>query len=240
MSASYKPISLPHLLFWVGILLGVALAGGVAWADVEATFYGFPRLSNLPLEGFSCPPLLTRHDTALLRAEFTNRQSIAIPTLAQVEISTPLLAESERVQFTLAPGETRRLEWEISEKNIDLGFFIFAKLYRYPAYQQPLAESACGVLVVNLPWLNSEAALWLWVLLSLGFSLWGAWQMETRLPPQAMRVKANLPSARRLLLLILAMTLFLALQGTWLFAILGLVALILLTVAILFLSLQPA
>ena len=41
-----------NLFFAAGVLLGFALAAGLIWAQIEASFYGFPEYSSYPLRGF--------------------------------------------------------------------------------------------------------------------------------------------------------------------------------------------
>lgn len=159
-----------NFLFALGIFLGFLLAGGLTWAQIEASFYGFPHYSDRPLSGFSCPRLMTRQEQAELRLKIRNPGQVPLRQMIGIEISAPGPLISKREVISLAPGEEKELTWTISaEQNLDLGRFIFARAYRYPTYLGPMAQATCGILVLNLPG-SGKILLPLWILL-VGISL---------------------------------------------------------------------
>jgi hypothetical protein len=223
------------ILFVVGILLGALLLGGLVWSDFEVMFYGLPQLTNNRLAGFSCPPLMTRNETASLRATIRNETDRPIAPVVRVEISTAGLPQSERSKVPLEPGESINLTWPISSQNIDLNWFVFAKVYRYPAYQTKLAEATCGILVVNVPFLKGGALLALWLGASLICTLTGLWMLEPRhvVPNQ----KVSIAMLRRILALAMLIGLIFGLQGLWGPGVFALVVIISLMTSMLFLFL---
>lgn len=219
----------------VGILLGALLVGGLAWSDFEAIFYGLPKLTSNPLPGFSCPALMTRNETASLRATLRNETDRPIAPVVRVEISTAGLPQSERSKVALEPGESIRLAWPVSPQNIDLNWFIFAKVYRYPAYQTQLAEATCGILVLDVPFLKGGVLLGLWLGASLICTLAGLWMLEPRhvVPDQ----KVSIAMLRRMLALAMLIGLIFGLQGLWGPGVIALVVIISLMTSMLFLFL---
>ncbi len=195
-------------LFAFGVLLGCILAGGLIWAQLEADFYGFPSYSNQPLKGLSCPHLMTAQELAEIRLQVRNPGKTPLNQMVGIEISTsgPLL--SKREVLSLLPGEEKVVAWPISAQgNRDLGFFIFARAYRYPTYLAPMAQATCGILVLPLPG-RGDVLLWLWILLIGSLILPRLWHME-ELDNNQQRLTF------RLLALGLCLLLLVALQRWW-------------------------
>lgn len=218
-------------VFTIGILLGVLLAGGLIWSDVEAVFYGLTRLTNESFGGLACPPLMTRSETANLLVTVRNETDLPITPLVRIEISTSGVAFGDRVQVPLEPGQSATLEWPVSADNIDLTRFIFAKAYRYPDYQTPLAEATCGILVLDVPGLNGKSLLAVWLGASLLCVLAGLWSLEN-----AGQLKNTILIALRLMTVVTLLAILFGLLGIWPPGMLMLVIVVLLTTVLLFLA----
>jgi hypothetical protein len=143
-------------LFWLGILLAVALASGGTMADLEATFYGFPWYTHERLPGFKCPVLMTRWETGTVSLTLKNPTDRTIPFLAHADISTPGPTREARTKVEVAPGEKQRVEWTVTSADVDLGYFIFVSGWTNPAYPYPTRQSMCGILVLNVPGLTGQ------------------------------------------------------------------------------------
>lgn len=160
-------------LFIAGILLGTLIVLMSLWANLEADFYGFDDLTSNQLKNLSCPLLMTTTEKAVMSLRITNPNQKAIEPLIRADISTPILMDEQREKVLIEPGETRRIEWQLTPDNIDLGFFILAKVYVYPTVGLPLREASCGIFVVDLPGLVGGQVLVLLVILSLGGMIGG-------------------------------------------------------------------
>ncbi len=144
--------SLPALLsFVVGAAVGLLLLGISAWADMEATFYGFDRLANAGLGGFQCPILMTRQETQSISLNISNSTDRRISPSVRTQISTPILPEQVTETLVMEPGESQRLEWAVGPDNIDLERFIFAKTLLYSSHPLPSQEATCGIFILDLP-----------------------------------------------------------------------------------------
>jgi hypothetical protein len=222
------------LLFATGILLGTVLFGGLVWSDIEATFYGLPHYTNEAFDGLSCPPLMTHSETASLQATIRNDTDLAINPTVRVDISTPGVAYSDRVKVDLEPGQSKTVEWPVSSENIDLKFFIFARVYRYSDYKTSFAEATCGILVLNIPFINGKGLFALWLGASLICTLAGLWMMK---PAQGVpEQRASIPAAMRALTVTMLIGLIFGIQGAWLPGILALVVVVVLSTSIIYLS----
>ncbi len=160
--------TLSIVIFAAGAVLGLTLAGLSVWADIEAMYYGFDTIGDVTLPTLRCPVLMTRHETGRIHATFTGADDRSIQFLVRADISGPALLRSERSMLSLAPHEKQRVEWAVTADDIDLGFFILAKVGNYPAYQLPFREATCGIVVLGLPLLTGNQ---LFVLAAIGAAL---------------------------------------------------------------------
>ena len=161
----------------VGLIVGLCLIVIAAWADMEATFYGFSRLADSGLRGFSCPVLMTRGETRLISLRVSNTTDSQIHPTIRTEISTSLLSQVSLENLELAPGESKRLEWSVGPENIDLKRFIFAKTLVFSAFPLPNQEATCGIFIVDLPG-SGKVILPILVALRLLGMGWGLYEMN--------------------------------------------------------------
>ncbi len=57
--------------------------------------------------------------------------------------------KTERTTISMAPGEKEKVRWPVTSENVDLGFFVLAKVSSYPAYPLPFRESTCGMMFIK-------------------------------------------------------------------------------------------
>lgn len=223
------------LLFSAGILLGSLLAGGLVWSDLEAVFYGLPHLTNDTFGGLYCPPLMTRSETATLQVTVGNDTDRPISPLIRVEISAPGLMSSSREKApVMQPGERTTLDFPVSEENIDLNFFIFAKAFRYPDYRTRLAEDTCGILVLDVPLVTGGVLLALWLGLSILGVMAGLWILEKH--ESIVIHRASMLAGFRAMAIAMLIGVILSIQGAWLPGIAVLVVMTLFMIALLYFS----
>jgi hypothetical protein len=218
------------LLFGIGVLLSTLLAALLTWANYEAAFYGFQLLPGDHFDGLTCPPLMTRHETGTVRVEIRNPSQKAIDPVVRIDVSTREVPESREEKVVVEPGKTQVLEQPITAQNIDLGFFIFAKAFRYPAYPLSKADATCGIFIIDMPFLNGTQLFYLWLALGLIFTPLGLWMWSASLKPEG---AGRMINAAKALAVIVMANLFLAVQAIWPLAILSLVLSLLVFLAML-------
>jgi len=113
------------LLFWVGILLGMALVGSAVWADIEATFYGFVKMGDKALN-LRCPVFLTAAEPGEFASIFKNPNAKPMQLMVRTDVSGSREIRTARTTYTLAPGEKKQVRWPVTSEDVDLGFFILA------------------------------------------------------------------------------------------------------------------
>lgn len=201
-------------LFTLGALLGIGLTIAGVWADLEANFYGFDKVSDRKISTLRCPVLMSSQESATISAAFTNPSDTPVEPLIRADISSSMLFEDRREQIRILPGETRSVTWSVTAENIDLGRFIFIKVYQYPASVLPPGEATCGVMVFNFLGLNGTQMTVLALAGSVIGLLGGLFLLErsNRLAPN------KLPDFRRFwfIILLVALGIFTSLTGRWL------------------------
>lgn len=225
METRSKNYNLFFFVFVVGALSGLLLTTLATWADLEAAYYGFSRRASTPLNGFSCPVLMTADETNVVSLKIKNTTDGKISPTILVETSSPVTANEFTENIELAVGEQVTHEWAVGPDNLDLKRFIFAKALVYSAYPLPDSETTCGIYILKLP---GSGAVFTWglvvlSLLGMGIGLYGVYQTQGP-------VKGGVNVAR--LLMFFAIVVLLALTavfaGSWLWGILMLVVAVLL------------
>jgi hypothetical protein len=202
------------LLFTIGAILGIALTAAGVWADLEANFYGFDKISDRQFSTLRCPVLMSSAEAGRVTASFSNPTETRIQPLIRADISSRGLFESQRAQLPLEPGETKSLSWTVDSENIDMGDFIFVKVSQYPASILPAREAVCGIMVVNLLGISGNVIFWLALVASILGMLIGLFLLDRA--NQQMHEK--LPNFRRLgvFMALVLLGLFASLTGRWL------------------------
>lgn len=160
------PQNLHFLFYTVGAILGLAVTFFATWADLEASYYGFDRTGGERLSSLSCPIFMTATETTTISVRLRNSTDKKISPSIKVDLSSPISQNSSIEKAELAPGESKRLAWEIGPENIDLQRFVFARVWTYAAYPLKDQEANCGVFVLPLPG-SGAAYTWGMVILSL-------------------------------------------------------------------------
>jgi hypothetical protein len=163
-------------IFFFGIFVGLALALAIIWGKYEATSYFFEGTTYASFNGLHCPVLMARSETGIIRAVFNNSDNQDDEPYYQMEIGgiTPRNFEN---QLSLPPHTSKSVQWTADANDINLGFFIFAKLDILPDGIHPTREATCGILVLNISGLTGGQIFWFMLVISLmeipaGFLLW--------------------------------------------------------------------
>jgi hypothetical protein len=165
------------ILFSVGVLSGMFLAGAGAWPDLEATFYGFGKVADNRLTTLRCPVLMTVTETGVISATLSNHSELPVDAKVRVYVSNPGPIRVVETITPLAPGETKKMEWTVTAEDVDFRNLILVKVLAFAYYKVPIREGWCGILVLNLPYLTGSQVFISALVLSLvgllsGIGLW--------------------------------------------------------------------
>jgi hypothetical protein len=230
MKNNQRALWLDISAFGMGVIAGFFLIFIAAWADMEASAYGFPRLANAGLGGLRCPVLMTPDETSTIALDVSNPTEGQISPSIKTLISTRILPEEFLDGILLTPGDSKRLEWKVDAENIDLGSFIFAKVLLYSAYPLPTREATCGIFIIDLPG-TGRVIVPVLMALSLISMGWGLYRIN-RLRTANERLRKHMGSMTFLAILI-GLGLALNFLGGWISSLLVLVVSLLLIIILL-------
>ena len=166
------------VFFSASILVGMVMFILMNWAYFESYFYfGYTFPADKTLTTLRCPLLMTTAETDAVTISITNDTDRDLNPLIRTEISYYGAARSERVNYSLAAGETRRLSWTITSDDMVFGHLIMARVYVYSTFVLPSRTNTCGTVVVNLPGLTGIqlfviALAFILVCMAAGWGLW--------------------------------------------------------------------
>ncbi|MBL8063878.1 MAG: hypothetical protein JNK32_12695 [Anaerolineales bacterium] len=208
-----------HLVSYVvGVILGLAVTFFATWADLEAAYYGFDRTGGNRLSSLACPIFMTASETTNISIKLTNSTDRKVSPSIKVDISSPIAPVSIIDDTELAIGESKRLRWEIGPENIDLGRFVFARVWTYASYPLKDKESTCGVFVLPLPG-KGVFYTWSMILLSLAGMGYGLMVMkQIRVPGRNGTLERS-----TFLVVVTILGLFVSYMGWWLAGVLVIV-----------------
>src|SRR5574341_162828 len=156
MSFSGRPLRfLGIILFLIGVVVGLALAGSAAWADHEASLFdiGNAERADGVLRPFTCPVLITTHEVGTVRTSITNSAEHPREFTVRTNISAGSIAgrrQDEQV-IPLEPGQTAALDWQVEPEDAAWNRVIMIRLYAPRNFSIPPRTASCGILVIDAP-----------------------------------------------------------------------------------------
>ena len=170
-----SPRVLGNGFFFIGLIFGFALAVIFTWNKIETVNYFFRGATPYPpFKGLRCPVMITRSEQGLVTAHFDNPADEEDNFYYRVEISGRFEPRQIADNVTVVPHDRETVQWLVSEKDIDLGFFIFVKVVVLPNGLHPAQEATCGITVLNFQGLTGKqifTTALVFSLLGIGFGL---------------------------------------------------------------------
>ena len=165
------------ITFSISIIFGVILILVRAVPDLEATMYGFIKYNYPRLTSLTCPVLMTSQDQEPVSVKLRNPLDRSLSWYVDAQFSPNIIISDTSERFDLQPGESRVLSWDVDQKNVDLGYFIFARAFASSSSSMPMREATCGTLVLDLPIKGGPAIFFTVLILSaigaaVGLLLW--------------------------------------------------------------------
>lgn len=150
-------------LFLAGVLLGLFMSAGLNLASLEGfVYFGTDRTSQEKLKTLRCPTILSSNESSLVTATITNTTDQVILPIFKIQISDQTdLWSTVSQKASIAPGETRQLQWKIDSRNVAFGYLVLVHVSQSTAYLTPSREDTCGTWVLNIPYLNGLQILWI-------------------------------------------------------------------------------
>jgi len=171
------------ILFSLGVLLGMLLVGITIWTDLEASFFDSLLASrgDETLKTLRCPVLMMASETGTIRATFENPADKPIELMLRAHVTDGFVTLMREVNSTLPlePGEKKTVEWALTADDVAYRWLIMARVLQFRYYPLPARQAACGVLVLDVPFLTGNQLFVLTIAVTFlsmlgGIVLWSA------------------------------------------------------------------
>ena len=224
--------SLGVFLFALGLVAGIALAALAVWGDLEASLFDPATDAEESLRSFSCPVFITRDETGVVSARFRNTGTQPVERAIRVHISQGhvTLMREEKVQAPIAAGASERLSWPVTAEDAAYGHLILVRVSTLRQFPLPSQTGSCGIVVLDITFLNGVLALIAWLTVSLGAMAGGAYLWWTGQPSSPGRSRGALLMAA--LGGVVTAGLAVSMMGWWLAGVLLLALTVLMLVAV--------
>lgn len=169
------------ILFSFGVLLGMTLIAVTIWTDLEASFFDSVLASrgDEPLKTLRCPVLMTTSETGTIRATFENPANKPIELGLRAHVTDGFVTLMREVNSTLPlePGEKKTVEWSLTADDVAYRWLIMARVLQFRYYPLPARQAACGVLVLDVPFLTGNQLLAITIVVTVlsisgGIAMW--------------------------------------------------------------------
>src|SRR6266498_925391 len=199
------------LLFLAGVLLEIAISASVSWGEIEARLYTSQSNSSLRVK---CPLMLAFDETGIISASVINTLDQDVQPLVTAEISRNSGAQQISQTVTLAPHESKTVEWRVDASNMLFGRLILVSILQGKYSDLPAQQGYCGILFLSIFGMNGRETLILLYSTSLLFLTLGAviW-VRIHLPLNIQ--DENIARAFGTLAIITTIALFIALLRWW-------------------------
>ncbi len=155
------------ILFAVGVVLAMALIAVTIWTDLEASFFDSVMGSrgDEPLKTLRCPVLMTTSETGRIRASFENIADKPIELRLRAHVTDGFVTLMREVNTTLPlePGEKGEAEFTLTAEDRAYRWLILARVLQFRHYPLPARQAACGVLVLDVPFLTGNQLFAIWI-----------------------------------------------------------------------------
>ena len=209
------------ILFAVGVLLGMALIAVTIWTDLEASFFDSMMASrgDDPLKTLRCPVLMTTSEIGRISATFENTTDKPIELRLRAHVTDGFVTLMREVNTTLPlePGEKKTAEFSLYASDRAYRRLILARVLQARHYPFPARQAACGVLVLDVPFLTGNQLFAITIAVTVlclagGIALWSVANWPLR--------RSALAAARTMgaLVVCLLIGFFVSLSGAWLIA----------------------
>lgn len=178
---SFFLAALGIVFFFLGIMLELALSGGIVWGEIEARLYtSFSATSGL--RTLECPLMLATTESGFVTATFDNPTDELVKPVVRLEVSHPGGARQTSQTLSLTPGATQTLNWTVGADAAIFGRLILVSVYQSQYSHLSSRLGYCGILVLGLFGLSgSQTFILIFTVSILGLVVGGAlWLLRMR------------------------------------------------------------
>lgn len=157
-------------VFMAGAIIALGMFINFFLQDTEGLVFSALVSGDKTLLSLSCPEIITEKETGVIRASLHNPTDKPHFRTVRTGITEGYLTLRREIvdHYTLQPGETKQLSWEIYPEDAAYGYLILAKVYFHPQREVPSYVGVCGVMLLKTTLLTGRQIIAIVWLVSLG------------------------------------------------------------------------
>jgi hypothetical protein len=228
-----KTLRIISLLFIsIGIILGIAIAGGIIWGDLEASLFDSSIRTKTSIR-LNCPVAITSNEVGTVTTTLKNPIDREKTFNVRTHISEGFVTLKREInqQVQVMPEGKEKISWEIYPKDAAYGRIVLFRVFVNASYPVPTQGNSCGVLFFDIPWFTGTQFLILILGITIGCIILGK-VLWRKLPPLNDDKGQGINNATNILILIVFASIILGFFGFWIIGLLLFVASILMLGAI--------
>jgi hypothetical protein len=221
--------------FSLGILMGFIVCGVMVWGDLEASMFTNGLNGDTVMRTLKCPVIITDNETGTITATLKNPADRDSDRFFRAFVSEGYasLAREIKAKVPLPANGKNKVEWKISGEDAAFERVVLVRVYINAKYPYPSMSGNCGVIKVNIPWMNGKQIFMVSNLAAVTFLGTGAALWEAGIKPAKQRTRAR-TNALYFLVATLFITALLSYLGLWMLGLFGItIAVILVGVIVL-------
>lgn len=157
--------------FSLGLIIGLFLWTGSVWADLEGYIFQPATQADKSEFYLSCPNLITKSDFGIISMGIKNEYDKDVRKVVRgnKSLGYVIYVGSDETSLELKPGESEVVHWYIYPEDAAWKRFILFRVNIISSRGVNLTTASCGVMLINVPYLNSNQFFLLVLLLGTVF-----------------------------------------------------------------------
>lgn len=223
------------VFFVLGLGMGLFLWTGSVWADLEGYMFQPATYADQSEYYLRCPNLITTSDFGIisLGVENTDDKEARKVVRGFKTLGYLIYIASDETTLELQPGDSEVLHWYIYPEDAAWNRFVLFRANIISSVGTSLTTTSCGVMVIDVPFLNSNQLLFFILLGGTIFITLGIYLMY-RSSIISEKIEFYAEKLMIVLTVVLIIGLLLSLFGQWLiggFLLIGMYVFLLVTIA---------
>lgn len=159
------------VLFSLGLIIGLFLWTGSVWADLEGYMFQPATHAEKSEYYLDCPNLITKSDFGVISIGIENEFDKDVKKLVRgyKSLGYVIYVASDETSLELKPGDSEVLHWYFYPEDAAWNRFILFRVNIISSRGVGLTTASCGIMLINVPFLNSNQFFLLSLLLGIVF-----------------------------------------------------------------------
>lgn len=149
------------VFFLLGLAIGLYLWTGTVWADLEGYMFQPAPHADKSEYFLYCPNLITSSDFGIVSIGIENNSDKDVRKVVRgnKSLGFVIYVAADETSLELKPGESQVVHWYIYPEDAAWDRFVLFRVNIISSVAPALTTASCGVMVVNIPFLDSNQLL---------------------------------------------------------------------------------